>query len=62
MSAIFRPTANIVMQVVLLGLGTLMASGVLWPTMCAFGGEALDVLYVTSAADKLSRNNDCVSR
>ena len=23
------------------------------PTMCAFGGEALDVLYVTSAADKL---------
>jgi sugar lactone lactonase YvrE len=24
------------------------------PTMCAFGGKALDVLYVTSAADKLS--------
>ena len=24
------------------------------PTMCAFGGEALDTLYVTSAADKLS--------
>jgi sugar lactone lactonase YvrE len=24
------------------------------PTMCAFGGDALDVLYVTSAADKLS--------
>ena len=24
------------------------------PTMCAFGGEALDVLYVTSAIDKLS--------
>ncbi|HEX4050124.1 MAG TPA: SMP-30/gluconolactonase/LRE family protein [Steroidobacteraceae bacterium] len=25
------------------------------PTMCAFGGEGLDVLYVTSAAQKLSR-------
>lgn len=24
------------------------------PTMCAFGGEALDVLYVTSATDKLT--------
>lgn len=24
------------------------------PTMCAFGGEALDVLYVTSAAEKLT--------
>jgi len=24
------------------------------PTMCAFAGEALDVLYVTSAADKLT--------
>jgi sugar lactone lactonase YvrE len=24
------------------------------PTMCAFGGEALDELYVTSASDKLS--------
>ena len=24
------------------------------PTMCAFGGEALDTLYITSAADKLS--------
>ena len=24
------------------------------PTMCAFGGEALDTLYVTSAAEKLS--------
>jgi sugar lactone lactonase YvrE len=24
------------------------------PTMCAFGGEALDVLYVTSASDKLT--------
>lgn len=24
------------------------------PTMCAFAGEALDVLYVTSASDKLS--------
>jgi len=24
------------------------------PTMCAFGGKALDVLYVTSASDKLS--------
>jgi sugar lactone lactonase YvrE len=24
------------------------------PTMCAFGGEALDVLYVTSATDQLS--------
>ena len=23
------------------------------PTMCAFAGEALDVLYVTSASDKL---------
>ena len=24
------------------------------PTMCAFGGEALDEMYVTSARDKLS--------
>ena len=24
------------------------------PTMCAFGGEALDVLYITSARDRLS--------
>ena len=24
------------------------------PTMCAFAGEALDVLYVTSATDKLT--------
>jgi sugar lactone lactonase YvrE len=24
------------------------------PTMCAFAGEALDVMYVTSAADKLT--------
>jgi sugar lactone lactonase YvrE len=24
------------------------------PTMCAFAGEALDVLYVTTASDKLS--------
>ena len=24
------------------------------PTMCAFGGEALDTLYITSAADKLT--------
>ncbi len=24
------------------------------PTMCAFAGEALDVLYVTSASDKLT--------
>jgi sugar lactone lactonase YvrE len=24
------------------------------PTMCAFAGEALDVLYVTTASDKFS--------
>jgi sugar lactone lactonase YvrE len=24
------------------------------PTMCAFAGEALDVMYVTSATDKLT--------
>jgi Cytochrome c7 and related cytochrome c len=30
MSAIFRPSANIVTQVVLLGLGTLVAGGLIW--------------------------------
>ncbi|MGQ0664374.1 MAG: SMP-30/gluconolactonase/LRE family protein [Pseudomonadota bacterium] len=34
-------------------IGTLMMP-VAKPTMCAFGGEALDVLYVTSAAHKLA--------